>query len=95
MPSVRQSVLTTLGAGRVMVYRAQPSTIGPPFLVAAVVDSSREERSPYHVDLRSGIWTCTCGRTGCAHVAAIQFVTGHPSPAAKEKKVTAEKEQER
>jgi hypothetical protein len=51
--------------------------------VIARVRSSREGGPAYAVDLLDGVWSCTCGDgSGCAHVAAVQLATGHPSGAA-------------
>ncbi len=52
----------------------------PYYVIADVVGHS----STYLVRLDDGVWTCTCGKPeSCAHVGAVQLVTGHPGVARK------------
>lgn len=72
------------GAVRVLVSRTV-KTENRPYHVAAVVKGHTARRV---VDLTDGRWSCTCKAViddgqPCAHVAAVQLVTGWPSAAAK------------
>ena len=84
--SIRPSALAALRDGRVTVGIAQVAagTSAPPYTVTAKVLSSRMDGTHYWVRLKHGEWSCTCTTPLCAHLAAVQLVTGHPSPARKE-----------
>lgn len=89
MTPTRQAALAAYRAGRVVILLADAAVLAPeiepPARITAAVHSSRDDRRiPYCVQLRGGVWTCTCDRPACAHVAAVQLATGHPSAAAKE-----------
>lgn len=83
MASIRNQAPTYLRNGRVTVRRAGGPSDGPrrPATVRADVVGAN---ATYFIGLEAGDWLCTCGeRTGCRHIAAVQLVTGHPSPATK------------
>jgi SWIM zinc finger len=89
MPDLRAKALAALRDGRVTVVHARSHSdrLVPHELIVRVA-SSRPDGATYVVDLLDdGTWTCTCrdGIAGepCAHVAAVQLITGHPSAAAK------------
>lgn len=88
VPELRPKAMAALRDGRVNIVRARcRDTELAPFEVVALVRSSRDIEQKYAVDLFNGEWSCV-GRFAacpqpCAHVAAVQLVTGHPSPAAK------------
>jgi hypothetical protein len=82
--ALRSKALAALREGRVCVTRAdkadpETGTLRPQ-LVEAAVRSSRPGDRVYAVDMVGGKWLCTCqsGNSGdlCAHVAAVQMVTG-------------------
>lgn len=81
---VRAKACAYLRGGAVTVLSAATQDGPRPWMVhARVVGHS----STYVVKLIDGAWSCTCGRPAeCAHVAAVQLVTGHPSLARKEPK---------
>lgn len=89
--SLRSSTLAALRTGRVTIKSAGNIINDTPGFIIATVASAREERRvPYGVTRTSnGVWSCTCARgdtgEGCAHVAAVALVTGHPSAAALER----------
>lgn len=78
---VRTRALAYLRSGAVTVletaYYAVDSPRRPHSVIAQVVG----HRSTYLVHLDDGTWSCTCHIPDCPHVAAVQLVTGHPSPA--------------
>lgn len=80
--SIRTKALAYLRDGNVIVRSAVPADHGrAPFQVRADVIG---QNSTYLVQLTTcDGWTCTCKNDGCAHVAAVQLVTGHKSAAAK------------
>lgn len=82
MTDIRSKALGYLRSGAVSVVHAQSPRDGtPPHAVTAIVHGHNRL---YAVDFAYGAWWCTCDRPlPCAHVAAVQLVTGHPSPAAK------------
>lgn len=89
MSGIRERALSCLRDGRVQIMLARTTTADvlndqAPFEVMAFVTSSRTANVRYVVDFMSSAWGCTCrdGR-GCAHIAAVQLVTGHESAAAK------------
>jgi uncharacterized Zn finger protein len=85
MTEIRPKALAALRSGRVAITLA--SLEGQ--RIQATVESSRPERTtPYIVDRWAGSavgqWSCTCGNPTddyCAHIAAVQLVTGHESAA--------------
>lgn len=89
--SMRSKALACLRTGRVTIVHARKANdTDLPIAVVAYVASSRPERSRYVVDLTGdGDWSCTCWRgnrgESCAHLAAVQLVTGWPSAAALER----------
>lgn len=82
MPDIRAKALNYLRDGAVSVFHARSPRDGtPPHEVIARVEG---HNGRYVVDYLDGTWSCTCPEgTGCAHVAAVQLVTGHRSAAAK------------
>lgn len=85
MSETRKKALTYLRDGKVTVHSASRSNERGrrvPCIVSADVIG---QHSTYMVGLPYGKqeWTCTCHNDDCAHVAAVQLVTGHPSKAAK------------
>lgn len=83
MSGLRPKALSVLRSGRLTVLRAVCTSDHTVTDVTAAVRSSREGGPTYAVDCDAGQWTCTCRlTTGCAHIAAVQLVTGHPSEAA-------------
>ncbi|MDH2425734.1 hypothetical protein [Sphaerisporangium sp. TRM90804] len=77
---IRSRALGYYRSGAIRVLAA--STAAPsdrPFFVEARV---RGHHSDYIVRHELRAWTCTCHADGCAHVAAVQLATGHPSAAA-------------
>ncbi|MGR6922647.1 hypothetical protein ACU635_51050 [[Actinomadura] parvosata] len=79
---VRSKACNYLRSGAVTLLDARSQDGVRPWLVhARVVGHS----STYVVTLAEGAWNCTCHRPAeCAHVAAVQLVTGHPSLARRE-----------
>ena len=80
---VRSKACSYLRAGKVTVavaVRGRDDATRPDFVRAHVEGYS----SAYVVRLQNGGWTCTCGDAEhCAHAAAVQLATGHPSLARK------------
>lgn len=74
---VRSKACGYLRSGAVTLLDARSEDGVRPWLVhARVVGHS----STYVVTLAEGAWNCTCHRPAeCAHVAAVQLVTRHPS----------------
>lgn len=81
---VRAKACSYLRAGAVTLREVVTHEQERPWVVyARVIGHS----STYVVTLAEGTWNCTCHRPAeCAHVAAVQLVTGHPSLARKEPK---------
>lgn len=82
MADIRTKALGYLRDGKVIVRRAASDDDGPrraTFVRADVVGHN----SVYLVSYGPHAWSCTCKTLDCAHVAAVQLVTGHPSKAAK------------
>jgi hypothetical protein len=80
---LRSKALSVLREGRLTVLRAdcvkQSHVVDQ---VIARVRSSRQGGPAYAVDFLDGVWDCTCTRPApCAHVAAVQLVTGHAGAA--------------
>jgi hypothetical protein len=81
MADVRSRALGYLRDGAVAVFHARSPRDGtPPHELVAKVEG---HHGRYIVDFLDGTWTCTCCKPACAHLAAVQLVTGHTSPAAK------------
>ncbi|MBB4702521.1 SWIM zinc finger family protein [Sphaerisporangium siamense] len=60
---------------------------GEPYRPHTVTARVEGHSAKYIVLLDDGRWTCTCDDPAtCAHVAAVQLVTGHPGPARKEQR---------
>ncbi len=81
MPDVRSKALAYLRSGAVRVLLASTvSYADRPYWVQPRVEG---HKSTYIVRLdgASAPWTCTCREAGCAHAAAVQLATGHPSAA--------------
>ncbi len=79
---VRGKACAYLRSGKVTITRAT-DVAGPrrPVFVQAHVEG---HSSTYVVMLHNGAWSCTCGKPDtCAHVGAVQLVTGHPGVARK------------
>lgn len=83
MPDVRSKALGYLRDGKVRVLGANSSKPDlRPYRVSAIVKGFN---GLYWVRLQQpgDSWLCSCGTTGCAHLAAVQLVTGYPSAADK------------
>lgn len=91
MPSsqTRDKTLGYLRDGAVRVLAAQPPREGEPQRAAEVRAHVDGYTSTYIVAFNGDGWGCTCPAIGdsCPHVAAVQLVTGHPSKAAKPRRV--------
>lgn len=85
MPDIRSKVLGYVRDAKVRVIEAhgavKPALI--PMRVGAIVQGFHGQ---YWIRLNRDGWLCSCGTTGCAHLAAVQLVTGHPSAADKSAK---------
>jgi hypothetical protein len=77
---LRTAALHYLRSGAVTVLTASTPASGPrqPMFVEALVEGYR---STHRVRLALSKWSCSCRCDGCAHVAAVQLVTGHDTPA--------------
>lgn len=75
---MRSRALACLRETRVNILRVRVGDDWRPVMVFARVRSSRG-RQFYRVQLRDGVWTCTCtaGSHGdpCPHALSVQFVT--------------------
>ena len=86
MADLRAKALGYLRAGAVTVGAARrPKDSDHPDFVSAKVEG---HNGRYYVHLLDGRWTCSCKAVvddgqDCAHLAAVQLVTGHESAAAK------------
>jgi hypothetical protein len=82
MPDLRSKVLAYVRDEKVRVLHAE--TVKPnlrPHTVGALVQGFNAR---YWVELQKGRWLCSCGSAEpCAHLAAVQLVTGYPSAASK------------
>lgn len=81
MPDLRTSALAYLRDQKVRVLEA--ITHGDelrPVVVRALVQG---HNGRYEITFANNVWSCTCGRGECAHVAAVALITGWPSAAAK------------
>jgi len=66
--------------GRVTILETWPADRHP----RDHVDAQVVGRNTTHLVTFGGDWSCTCGKPAeCAHVAAVQLVTGFASAAAK------------
>jgi hypothetical protein len=86
MADVRTKTLARLREGRVTVLAAHtpPGATRPGYVEAHVTSSQPGTRDLCHrVVLEDGAWSCSCRADGCPHSAAVQLVTGWPSPAAR------------
>lgn len=78
---VRAMACNYLRNGKVTVKAALP---GPELLPVQVEAVVKGNSATYLVDLIDGRWRCPCGEpAACAHVAAVQLVTGHDGLARK------------
>jgi hypothetical protein len=83
MPDIRTKALGYLRDGKVTVLGAMYARKHlRPYAVSAIVQGFQGR---YWVRLdQPERWLCSCGQTApCAHLAAVQLVTGYPSAAAK------------
>jgi uncharacterized Zn finger protein len=80
--SIRRKALNYLRGERVRIISAvTPVHALRPHGVAAYVDG---HNGRYTVRFEAGAWSCTCpDGVACAHVAAVQLVTGWQGPASK------------
>ncbi|MFF0864218.1 SWIM zinc finger family protein [Nonomuraea sp. NPDC003560] len=82
MPDLRTKVLGYLRDEKVRILEA--ATVKPalrPHLVTALVQGFNGR---YLVLFLQDSWSCSCtGGDGCAHIAAVQLVTGWPSAASR------------
>lgn len=85
MSAIRTKTLARLREGRVTVLTAAtpPGADRPGYVEAHVTSSQPGARLCHRVVLEDGAWRCSCRAAGCAHAAAVQLVTGWPSPAAR------------
>lgn len=76
---LRSKALGYLRSGAVTVLGANTFAAGPrqPFRVLADVVGHRSTYRVTHWSDHDSGWSCTCRMEGCAHVAAVQLVTGH------------------
>lgn len=85
MGDVRSKALGYLRDGRVAVLNAR--TERPERKAGSVGAIVRGHRGEHWVRGHGGDWWCTCNgedpAADCAHIAAVQLVTGWPSAAAK------------
>lgn len=96
MTTLRERSLAYLRDQKVHVlYARTPADSRRPVEVVAVVEG---HTGIHRIGLRGGTWTCDCTlppetpallRGTCAHLAAVQLVTNHPSAAAKPQKASA------
>jgi len=86
-PDPRARALAALREGRVRIAEALDFDVihERPGRIVAYVASSRPDGDRHIVDLAGGEWTCVDShgehQQPCVHVAAVQLVTGHDSPA--------------
>lgn len=86
MTDLRSKSLAYLRDGKVTIGAARrPRKADRPDFVSARVIG---HHAAYRVHLLAGRWTCSCQTEWsdgepCAHLAAVQLVTGHQSAAAK------------
>ncbi|MEU4577472.1 hypothetical protein [Nonomuraea sp. NPDC023979] len=81
---VRAQACSYLRAGRVTVTAAAATEHDGQRRADVVRAHVDGHSSTYLVHLVDNTWSCTCRRPAeCAHVAAVQLVTGHPSLARK------------
>lgn len=80
---LRSRALGYLRDGAVTVLGARFAAAGPrrPFRVLADVVGHRSTYRVTHWNDDDSGWSCTCRTAGCAHVAAVQLVTGHAGSA--------------
>lgn len=84
MPDVRSKALSYLRDERVRILFAE--TVKPnlrPHTIGALVQGFQGR---YWVEFDHNRWLCSCGTTDCAHLAAVQMVTGYQSAATKSAK---------
>lgn len=87
VPDIRTKALGYLRDERVRILGANWSKPElRPYRVSALVKGFH---GLYWVRLNDQGWLCSCGTTGCAHLAAVQMVTGYPSNASKAASPTA------
>lgn len=81
MPDIRAKALAYLRDGKVRVLTASAFDRRPHLVIAHVDGHSSTHKVRF---TSTGRWLCTCPlTTDCAHIAAVQLVTGHPSAAQK------------
>lgn len=86
---LRSAALHYLRSGAVTIVTASTPPDGPrvPLLVEALVVG---HRSTHRVHLKTGEgWRCSCRYDGCAHLAAVQLVTGAGTDARRAQQFTA------
>lgn len=75
---LRSKACAYLRGGKVTIWAAVPP--GKDRRADAIAADVVGHSSTYVVRLADGVWSCTCGKPAeCAHVAAVQLATGHPS----------------
>lgn len=82
MTTFRQKALGYYREADLRVLRAftPEDAARPDFVIARI----RGYQTTYEVQLKQGIWTCTCDmapQPDCAHRAAVQLATGYRSTA--------------
>ncbi|WP_157253118.1 hypothetical protein [Nonomuraea typhae] len=81
MADVRTKALSYLRDEKVRILGANWSKPDlRPYRVSALVKGFH---GLYWVRLNADGWLCSCGTRDCAHLAAVQMVTGYPSQASK------------
>lgn len=80
-PELRKKALAVLREGRLQLQHVTcRRTAHDVDEVVGRVQSSRAGGPAYAVDFLDDCWTCTCRPNElCAHIAAVQMVTGHSS----------------
>lgn len=90
VPDIRSKALGYYRDSRIRILHSLTRMDGPrvPYEVDADVVGFQ---STYLVRLVDGVWHCSCHGSGegCAHIAAVQLATGHPSAAAKQERKAA------
>ncbi|MDF5758564.1 hypothetical protein [Spongiactinospora sp. TRM90649] len=82
MTTLRGKTLAYLRGGHVRIAAALtcPGDARPRFVEAFVASTNPAATGlSYRVRLDAGRWECSCTGDACAHLAAVQLVTGHPS----------------
>jgi hypothetical protein len=85
----RKGALSVLREGRLSLLHVV-TDYEQEFKLITAVGRVQGHRGIYVIDYDGDAWTCTCGphmrgeRPRCAHIHAVQLVTGLPEPATRE-----------